>query len=377
MSGAGLQRSVTRLALAAIAGMLYSNENIDVRSMVNAASTLELYTVTVDSATDTEYTLTYTDVNGTVVSVAYDQGAAGTTTTKVTGLVLAFNQSDAFRSAYATATGAATFTITARVPENAFTLAASAQMTAVNTTDASAGSSIPFGRAVAYRNVAGNECKLGATVGEKNLYTVLVGGATDGTYVLAVQGVTFTYTASSAGSATVVRDGLIDLIRDNLTVMKTVSVGIKDADEFYIEGLEDGVAITVVADNTTGTGDDLTVSETNEEVVADVFAGVALLSHTESNDVKRDLIDMSSPITGTEGYNRGASVNVLCRGRVWVTTEEAVTPGQPVYVRYVAGASESQGVFRKSADSTDCVKLDNARWVVGNSAAGLAVVELL
>lgn len=374
---AGLQRVVTSLAVAAIAGMLYSNENIDVRSLANAASTKELYTVTVNSASDTDYVLTYTDVNGNVVAVTYAQGAAGTVENKVDGLVLAFNQSTAFRSAYATKTSSSTLTITARVPENAFSLTATATiMTAVNTTDASAGSSIPFGRAVAYRNVAGTECKLGLTPPARNLYTVLVSGNTDGTYVLAVEGVTFTFTASS-NTATQIRDGLIALINASVAVTKSVRCVIKDADEFYVESLSDGVPITVVADNATGTGSDLTVSETTVETFGDVFAGVAMLSHTEANDQKRDLIDMASPIAGTDGYNRGAMVNVLAKGRIWVEVEEAVSPGDAVYVRYVAGASEKQGIFRKSVDSTDCVKLDNARWVVGASAAGLAVLELL
>lgn len=373
----GIQRSFALLAAAALAGQLYDMDNTRVIGLANSNSTKELWTITVDSAADSEYTLDLTTNLGLTASAAYDQGAAGTVENKVDGLVEAATNALSQYGVKVVKTSTSTFTIEGRTAQvGAFTVVASAQMTAVNTTDAESDTAIPFGRGVVYADSIGLQCKLPATLAEKNLYSVLVGGATDGTYILEIEGETITYTASTAGSAAVVRDGLIDLIRDSYALRDSVRAYVKDADELYIEAINPGVAISVAADNTTGTGSDLTVTEANEEVAGDVFAGVAMLSHSQANDTKYDLAGVREEISGTQGYAAGAEVNVVTRGVVWVETEEAVSVGQPVYVRAVAGASEAKGKFRKSADSTDCILLERARWVRGNTAAGLAVLEV-
>jgi len=97
--------------------------------------------------------------------------------------------------------------------------------------------------------------------GAVNVYGVTVGGATDGTYILVIDGETITYTAATAGSAAVIRDGLIALINSNYALRNTVKAAIKDADELYVYGLVEGDALAVADDNTTGTGSDLTVAE--------------------------------------------------------------------------------------------------------------------
>ncbi|MCK6585952.1 MAG: hypothetical protein L6Q76_00045 [Polyangiaceae bacterium] len=72
----------------------------------------------------------------------------------------------------------------------------------------------------------------------------------------------------------------------------------------------------------------------------------------------------------------------VCRkGRVWVTAEEAVSVGDPVYIRLIATGGEVVGAFRRSPDGTpgsapDAVPLEGARWVTAASAAAVGLIEL-
>jgi hypothetical protein len=72
---------------------------------------------------------------------------------------------------------------------------------------------------------------------------------------------------------------------------------------------------------------------------------------------------------GGSPYYSGDPVSMLTRGRVWVT----------VYLRFNATMSNPQvGSFRADADSGNAllVPASQARWLVGASAGGLAVLEL-
>lgn len=64
------------------------------------------------------------------------------------------------------------------------------------------------------------------------------------------------------------------------------------------------------------------------------------------------------------------------KGRVSVTTEEAVSEGRDVYVRMVATGDEVVGAFRDTPDANDCAMLRSARWASTNSAAGLALLDI-
>jgi len=89
--------------------------------------------------------------------------------------------------------------------------------------------------------------------------------------------------------------------------------------------------------------------------------------------------DSVFPSGGTAGvtYQIGDTLGAICRGRVWVTVEEAVDPMDPVYVRYDTGAGGSQkGAFRKSADTSTAALLSGARFLTGAAANGLALLDI-
>lgn len=83
------------------------------------------------------------------------------------------------------------------------------------------------------------------------------------------------------------------------------------------------------------------------------------------------------PSSVTVPYPQGSTVPVLRRGPIWVKVEEAVAPGDPVFVRFAAGAGGTAlGSFRKSADTATAVQYPGAVYLDTAAANGLARVDL-
>lgn len=96
--------------------------------------------------------------------------------------------------------------------------------------------------------------------------------------------------------------------------------------------------------------------------------------------ITRDNIarDPNFPSGGTAGYTYqiGDSVEIVSQGQVWVTVEEAVAPGDDVYVRHDTGTGSQKGAFRSSADSSTAALLAGAVYRTTAAADGLALVEI-
>lgn len=98
----------------------------------------------------------------------------------------------------------------------------------------------------------------------------------------------------------------------------------------------------------------------------EAFLGIARLDATKEQNT-----------SGVANYAAEDAVSVASKGAFYVYTEETVVPGDPVYMRVYAGsATELPGQFRKTVDSGDAVLISNARWLVGASADGTAVLEI-
>jgi hypothetical protein len=85
------------------------------------------------------------------------------------------------------------------------------------------------------------------------------------------------------------------------------------------------------------------------------------------------------PSGNTTAYPAGQAVGILRKGRVWVYTEEAVTPADAPYCRYASGGGGSVlGRFRKSADSSSAAALPSgkARFMTTAGAGSLVLLEL-
>jgi hypothetical protein len=82
---------------------------------------------------------------------------------------------------------------------------------------------------------------------------------------------------------------------------------------------------------------------------------------------------------GPSPYVPGMPVSTLRRGRIWVTTETTVTSDSPVYWRIIPTVSNPQvGGFRGDSDTGNAILISssNAAWLQGNSAGGLAVLDI-
>lgn len=77
-----------------------------------------------------------------------------------------------------------------------------------------------------------------------------------------------------------------------------------------------------------------------------------------------------------EVYEDNEPLPLLRKGRIWVISEDAFTPSDPVFVRVVAGVGEELGTFRTDADTADAIAFTAARWMTSGDAGGLGVLEV-
>ena len=101
------------------------------------------------------------------------------------------------------------------------------------------------------------------------------------------------------------------------------------------------------------------------------FVGIAIRSYVYEDAETAD---------GAEGYADKKEINVLVQGEIWVETEVAVAPGDPVYFRVASGTESIVGKFLKTADTVSTVDkavvIPQARWISSTTAAGIAKLQI-
>jgi hypothetical protein len=127
-----------------------------------------------------------------------------------------------------------------------------------------------------------------------------------------------------------------------------------------------------------GTGT-IGISAVTALTIAD-FRGVAVRQETKTTNSTAGLYGYpgltAAQLAVTADYVDGESVPCLYSGGIWCFTEEAVSDGDPVYVRIAAGAGGSAlGAFRNDADTASCVLVVGARFTA-DCAAGLGRLRL-
>lgn len=72
--------------------------------------------------------------------------------------------------------------------------------------------------------------------------------------------------------------------------------------------------------------------------------------------------------------------SLVDQGEVWMTTEQAVTPADPVFIRYdvasATGTSPALGKVRKDADTSKAVAATNCSFMTSAAAGGLVLVKV-
>ena len=76
-------------------------------------------------------------------------------------------------------------------------------------------------------------------------------------------------------------------------------------------------------------------------------------------------------------YEENREMNIVTFGRMWVITEEAVVPGDPVFFRHTAGGGGSIiGRFRTDADTASADQIVGATFETTAGAGALAMIKL-
>lgn len=81
---------------------------------------------------------------------------------------------------------------------------------------------------------------------------------------------------------------------------------------------------------------------------------------------------------GTTGLKAGVQLPILTRGRIWVVSETAAAPGDPVFVRYAAGAGGTQlGAVRNATVASEMIDHSSkAKYLTTCLAGGLAIISV-
>ena len=96
--------------------------------------------------------------------------------------------------------------------------------------------------------------------------------------------------------------------------------------------------------------------------------------------VAQRIIGLENPLTGTlerDSYLDTETAAIIRSGYIWVITEEAVVPGDPVYYRFTAGAGGTViGRFRKTDDTATAAQIDGATFETTAAADSIVKIKL-
>lgn len=127
----------------------------------------------------------------------------------------------------------------------------------------------------------------------------------------------------------------------------------------------------------------------NAEATAEIPFGVCVMLGTNSTEdcvlptggtprlggiVNRDGAFLPGVHLGDTGIKPKVPFNRFRTGRVWAVCEEAMNPGDTVFVRTTAGVGEQLGALRNDADGGDAISTTLIK-VVASTTGGLVKVQ--
>lgn len=94
-----------------------------------------------------------------------------------------------------------------------------------------------------------------------------------------------------------------------------------------------------------------------------------------------DMEEQDANVLGVAGanvpaYPIGRPFGLVRKGRIWVWSEQAVSPTDQVFVRYTASGDNVVGNVRKDADTATAALLKGARFATITTGAGLVLLEV-
>lgn len=106
--------------------------------------------------------------------------------------------------------------------------------------------------------------------------------------------------------------------------------------------------------------------------VAGEAAALAVTGDNIQGVVALEMNTDPDQLAGTANYAEGVEMVLLEQGPVWVPVDFAVAIGDPVYVRFQAGAGTVNlpGAFGNQADAASCRLVAGAKWLSAQATAG-------
>lgn len=119
------------------------------------------------------------------------------------------------------------------------------------------------------------------------------------------------------------------------------------------------------------------VSALTATMTISAFRGVAIRQPIKTTISSGGLYSFPgiTSTTVTADYVDAETAPCLTAGSMWVYGEEALTEGDPVYVRIAAGTATALGGFRNDADTATCVLIPGAKVERDSPGAGPALVS--
>lgn len=203
---------------------------------------------------------------------------------------------------------------------------------------------------------------------------VLVATATNTSlYEIIINGVPSSYTSDGSATTPEIAAGLLAAGQANVFLSGIVTFSAGAGDSVDITADVAGASF-VLAETDPGTDLTLSTPTANKtagpikfgrglELFSTIAFGIALPSATsfvfEGISIARAKgrpkdNTVSPPVTSEAQYRTAEPVPTLRKGRIWVRTEDAITPASDVYLRHTAnGALLQPGQFRSDADTAN------------------------
>jgi hypothetical protein len=340
----------------------------------------EVYTVTIDTATDSEdYGINLTDPLD--VSLSINSGTGSSTSSVASALADEWNTTPQARAMGEAVAASAVVTITGVFPGVPFTIEEdenAAKMTLANPTDAAEADTVPFGRAMISTSYQTGEpdqlgvlAKSSSLTAQADQYTLTYDAGVEISAVIEIDGETYESVpfamATNLATVTAALDAAIDAaVPANSVVATSDGTSVTITSELAGKPFKSWIRFGVGA--TTAAAVKSSNSSTPSTDFNAVFAGISLWTYDEQQ---------AAINTEAAEYAANAGVEVARRGGVWVESTEAITARADVYVE-LDGTGSDAGKFYTSSSATR-VRVDPSllRWSRADSSSSDADVAAL
>ena len=217
---------------------------------------------------------------------------------------------------------------------------------------------------------------------------VPIGGTTDGTYTIRIEGEEGIFDSSfvaSANTADEIADGLAAAILANVDLDNIVDASATSGTPVDLLFLHAGFAYTITFPSNPGSN--MTLTSLQSATGAPIPLGIGVTSddgvvarRLQTGDTAQDfhgivvrnaelVQQLSTAQPTTTEFLPADGLSVMREGEAWVEPEVAVAVNDPVFVRVTATGSEVSGALSNVTDGGDNVQVAG-RWVTPTTAPG-------